>query len=158
MIGSTIAEMIVISVRASTAAKIDVIELNQASEIFLKSCIVVFSLPRLSDPSEHELPVEIDRRQNAGNHRNHQPHFSRYSGNQTDECPNRLPNRAENRGPERLAGIRTRCNGADDLVDMVISRRGLIHGVLDHIQRTFIRRSAVRWSALFGGNIEGFVS
>lgn len=66
IIGSTIAEIIVINVRVSIAAKTEVIELIQAIKIFFVSFILVscqwsvVSGQFFSYLSEYDLSVEVD--------------------------------------------------------------------------------------------------
>ena len=87
MIGSTIAEMIVIQVRVSMAAKTVERELTQASKIFFVSFInrpfayALFSAISMdlsfTNPSERDLPVQVCEDHNGRDNRDADPNFSR---------------------------------------------------------------------------------
>lgn len=102
-IGKTIAEMMVINVRVSSAVHTDEIELTHASKMFFVSFIVLVLC--FSYASQFDLPVEICEHQDRCDHGNDDPNFSRQTGNKTEHSPHRLPDRADNGRPQRFRGV-----------------------------------------------------
>jgi len=78
IVGSTMAEMIVISVGDKIAAETLDTELIQASEKFLKSCIFLIFL--FTYPPQLDLAIEVQKHQRRCDYRYEEPDFSRHAG------------------------------------------------------------------------------
>ena len=115
-IGSTIAEIMVIHVFVSIAAKIDESELVQAMRMFFVSFISVLGF---ADPSENDLPVKVEEHQRRRDHGNDDPNDPRQADDKTENAPGRLPECPGYCCPKGFRGVLSCHDRGYDSVDAV---------------------------------------
>ena len=101
-------------------------------------------------PSQHDLPVEIDRAQNADTHCHHEPNFFRHACKESDHSPHGLPQAADDHCPERLGRVCPNDHVFDNAFDPVkLFGRGIDCGF--HFSQTMIQRLGLRrWRIISG--------